>query len=139
LYLRRTLAGEFVVVNKHLVRYLQKQGMWNEDTKNEIIRNNGSIQNIAKIPMYIKKLFKTSWELSQKVLIDQARDRGYFVCQTQSLNLFVESTTLAKLSSMHMYAWKQGLKTGMYYLRTRPKAAPIQVTLEPSSCVSCGA
>ena len=139
LYLRRTLAGEFVVVNKHLVRYLQKQGMWNENTKNEIIRQNGSIQNIANVPMYIKKLFKTSWELSQKVLIDQSRDRGYFVCQTQSLNLFVESPTLAKLSSMHMYSWKQGLKTGMYYLRTRPKAAPIQVTLEPSSCVSCGA
>lgn len=139
LYLRRTLAGEFIVVNKHLVRYLQKQGMWNENVKNEIIRQNGSIQNIANVPMYIKKLFKTSWELSQKVLIDQSRDRGYFVCQTQSLNLFVESPTLAKLSSMHMYAWKQGLKTGMYYLRTRPKAAPIQVTLEPSSCVSCGA
>lgn len=138
LYLRRTLAGEFVVVNKHLVRYLQKQGMWNEDVKNEIIRQNGSIQNIAKIPMYIKKLFKTSWEISQKVLIDQARDRGYFVCQTQSLNLFVESPTLAKLSSMHMYTWKQGLKTGMYYLRTRPKASAIQVTLEPS-CASCSA
>jgi ribonucleoside-diphosphate reductase alpha subunit len=139
LYLRRTLAGEFIVVNKHLVRYLQKQGMWNENTKNEIIRQNGSIQNIANVPMYIKKLFKTSWEISQKVLIDQARDRGYFVCQTQSLNLFVESPTLAKLSSMHMYAWKQGLKTGMYYLRTRPRAAPIQVTLEPSVCAACSA
>jgi ribonucleoside-diphosphate reductase alpha subunit len=139
LYLRRTLAGEFVVVNRHLVRSLQKLGMWNDDTKNEIIRHNGSIQNIANVPMKIKKMFKTSWELSQKVLIDQSRDRGYFVCQTQSLNLFVESPTLAKLSSMHMYAWKQGLKTGMYYLRTRPKASPIQVTLEPSACVSCGA
>lgn len=142
LYLRRTIAGEFVVVNRHLVRALQKIGMWNEDTKNEIIRQNGSIQNIQKIPMTIKKLFKTAWELSQKVLIDQARDRGYFVCQTQSLNLFMESPTIAKLSSMHMYAWKQGLKTGMYYLRTRPKAAPIQVTLEPEqqpACVSCGA
>lgn len=142
LYLRRTIAGEFVVVNRHLVRALQNIGMWNEDTKNEIIRQNGSIQNIQKIPMTIKKLFKTAWELSQKVLIDQARDRGYFVCQTQSLNLFMESPTIAKLSSMHMYAWKQGLKTGMYYLRTRPKAAPIQVTLEPEqqpACVSCGA
>ena len=140
LYLRRTLAGEFVVVNKHLVRSLQKLGLWNEDTKNEIIRNNGSVQGISKIPDDVKKLFKTSWELSQKVLIDQARDRGYFICQTQSLNLFVESPTLAKLSSMHMYAWKQGLKTGMYYLRTRPKAAPIQVTLEPvAACTSCSA
>jgi ribonucleoside-diphosphate reductase alpha subunit len=145
LYLRRTLAGEFIVVNRHLVRYLQKQGMWNDDVKNEIIRHNGSIQNIQNVPEYIKKLFKTSWEISQKVIIDQARDRGYFVCQTQSLNLFVESPTLAKLSSMHMYAWKQGLKTGMYYLRTRPKASPIQVTLEPvvckfePGCRSCGA
>lgn len=136
LYLRRTIAGEFVVVNKHLVRMLQKLGLWNDDMKNEIIRHNGSVQTIHTIPDHVKKLFKTSWELSQKVLIDQARDRGYFVCQTQSLNLFVESPTIAKLSSMHMYAWKQGLKTGMYYLRTRPKAAPIQVTLEPV-CVSC--
>lgn len=138
LYLRRTLAGEFVVVNKHLVRSLQKLGLWNSDLKDEIIRNNGSVQAISKVPNEIKKMFKTAWEISQKVLIDQARDRGYFVCQTQSLNLFVESPTLAKLSSMHMYAWKQGLKTGMYYLRTRPKAAPIQVTLEPV-CVSCSA
>lgn len=137
LYLRRTLAGEFVVVNKHLVRALQKLGMWNEDTKNDIIRHNGSIQTIANVPMKIKKLFKTAWEISQKVIIDQARDRGYFVCQTQSLNLFVESPTLAKLSSMHVYAWKQGLKTGMYYLRTRPKASAIQVTIEP--CSSCSA
>jgi ribonucleotide reductase alpha subunit len=136
LYLRRTLAGEFVVVNRHLVRELQKLNMWNEDTKNEIIRHNGSVKNIPGIPENLKNLFKTSWELSQKVLIDQSRDRGYFVCQTQSLNLFVESPTLAKLSSMHMYAWKQGLKTGMYYLRTRPRAAPIQVTLEPE-CAAC--
>lgn len=138
LYLRRTIAGEFVVVNKHLVRSLQNLGLWNEDMKNEIIRQNGSIQSIRQIPESIRKLFKTSWEISQKVLIDQSRDRGYFVCQTQSLNLFMESPTLAKLSSMHMYAWKQGLKTGMYYLRTRPKAAPIQVTLEPV-CASCSA
>jgi ribonucleoside-diphosphate reductase alpha subunit len=136
LYLRRTIAGEFVVVNRHLVRALQKLGMWNEDMKNEIIRDNGSVQNIQKVPMKLKGLFKTAWELSQKVLIDQARDRGYFVCQTQSLNLFVESPTIAKLSSMHMYGWKEGLKTGMYYLRTRPKAAPIQVTLEPV-CAAC--
>lgn len=145
LYLRRTLAGEFIVVNKHLIKKLQDIHLWSDDMKNEIIRHNGSVQNIPNIPDDIKKLFKTSWELSQKVLIDQARDRGYFVCQTQSLNLFVESPTIAKLSSMHMYAWKQGLKTGMYYLRTRPKANPIQVTLEPvvckfePGCKSCGA
>ena len=139
IYLRRTIAGEFVVVNKHLVKKLQSLCLWNEDMKNEIIRHNGSIQNIDIIPDEIKKLFKTSWEISQRVLIDQARDRGYFVCQTQSLNLFMESPTIAKLSSMHMYAWKQGLKTGMYYLRTRPRAAPIKVTLEPEACMSCGA
>jgi ribonucleotide reductase alpha subunit len=139
LYLRRTLAGEFVVVNRHLVRVLQDLGLWSEDMKNEIIRHSGSIQNIPNIPDTIKHIFKTAWELSQKVIIDQSRDRGYFVCQTQSLNLFVESPSIAKLSSMHMYAWKQGLKTGMYYLRTRPKANPIQVTLEPTSCASCGA
>lgn len=146
LYLRRTLAGEFVVVNRHLVRELQKLNLWNEDMKNEIIRHNGSVQNIPRIPDSLKKLFKTAWELSQKVLIDQARDRGYFVCQSQSMNLFVEAPSIAKLSSMHMYSWKQGLKTGMYYLRTRPKAAPIQVTLEPEKavckfepgCRSCG-
>lgn len=137
LYLRRTLAGEFVVVNRHLVKALQKLGLWNEDTKNEIVRNNGSVQNIPNIPTNLKKLFKTAWELSQKILIDQARNRGYFVCQTQSLNLFVESPTLAKLSSIHMYTWKQGLKTGMYYLRTRPKASAIQVTIEP--CSACSA
>ncbi len=139
LYLRRTLAGEFVVVNKHLIKKLQELGMWTPNIKDDIIRNNGSIQNIPEIPVDVKKLFKTSWEISQRVLIDQARDRGYFICQTQSLNLFVEAPTIAKLSSMHMYAWKQGLKTGMYYLRTRPKAAPIQITLEPQGCTSCGA
>lgn len=137
LYLRRTLAGEFVVVNRHLVKKLQELGLWSADMKDEIIRHNGSVQNTPSVPADLKKLFKTAWELSQKVLIDQARDRGYFICQTQSMNLFVESPTLAKLSSMHMYSWKQGLKTGLYYLRTRPKAAPIQVTLEP--CVSCSA
>ncbi len=139
LYLRRTIAGEFVVVNRHLVKRLQALGLWSPELKDEIIRNNGSVQNIPQIPDTLKKLFKTAWELSQKVLIDQSRDRGYFVCQSQSLNLFVESPTIAKLSSMHMYAWKQGLKTGMYYLRTRPKAAPVQVTLEPEACRSCGA
>ena len=140
LYLRRTIAGEFVVVNKHLVKKLQELGLWDNDMKNEIIRHNGSVQNTQSIPVEIKRLFKTAWEISQKVIIDQSRDRGYFVCQSQSLNLFVESPTLAKLSSMHMYGWKQGLKTGMYYLRTRPKAAPIQVTLEPTNvCVSCSA
>ncbi len=152
LYLRRTLAGEFVVVNKHLVKRLQELGLWSLTMKDAIIEHNGSVQNIKEVPDDLKNLFKTAWELSQKVIIDQARDRGYFVCQSQSMNLFVESPSIAKLSSMHMYAWKQGLKTGMYYLRTRPKASPIQVTIEPAAaaaavmacsykpgCMSCGA
>ena len=145
LYLRRTLAGEFVVVNRHLVKSLGD--IWTPELKDLIIRHNGSIQDIQEIPDHIKALFKTAWEISPRVLINHARDRGYFICQSQSMNLFVESPTIAKMSSIHMYAWKQGLKTGMYYLRTRPKAAPIQVTLDPTGptctwqpgCTSCGA
>jgi ribonucleotide reductase alpha subunit len=143
LYLRRTLAGEFVVVNRHLVHILSERGIWSQEMKDRIIRSNGSIQDIPEIPETIKELFKTAWEISPRTIMNQARDRGYFICQSQSMNLFVESPTIAKLSSIHMYGWKQGLKTGMYYLRTRPKAAPIQVTLEPTSCpigcMSCGA
>jgi ribonucleoside-diphosphate reductase alpha subunit len=140
IYLRRTLAGEFVVINKHLITALGD--MWTQELKNKIIVNGGSIQNIIEIPQKIKNMFKTSWELSKKVIIDQARDRGLFICQSQSMNLFVEDPTIAKLSSIHMYTWNQGLKTGMYYLRTRPKANPIQVTVpvckfEPG-CQSCG-
>ena len=142
IYLRRTLAGEFVVINKHLLTTLGP--LWTPQMKNRIIENGGSIQNIPEISDSIKSIFKTSWEISQKVLIDQARDRGAYICQSQSMNLFVEDPTLAKLSSIHMYTWKQGLKTGMYYLRTRPKAKPIQVTVpvtvckfEPG-CMSCG-
>jgi ribonucleotide reductase alpha subunit len=141
IYLRRTLAGEFVVINKHLISALGDS--WTPDLKNKIIEHGGSVQNIPEIPDTIKRLFMTSWEISQKVIIDQARDRGLFICQSQSMNLFVEDPSIAKLSSMHLYSWKQGLKTGMYYLRTRPKAKPIQVTLpvckfEPG-CQSCGA
>ena len=127
IYLRRTLAGEFVVVNKHLVKALGS--MWTSDMKTKIIEHSGSIQNIPEISNEIKRVFKTSWELSQKTLIDQARDRGAYICQSQSMNLFVEDPSIAKMSSIHMYTWKQGLKTGMYYLRTRPKAKPIQVTV----------
>jgi ribonucleoside-diphosphate reductase alpha subunit len=136
IYLRRTLAGEFVVVNKYLVRDLTKLGLWNKRIKNEIIRDNGSIQRIDEIPVDIKMLYKTVWEISPKVIINQARDRSPYVCQSQSMNLFVEEPTNSKLSSIHMYTWKQGLKTGMYYLRTRPKAKAIQVTLDPE-CVMC--
>ena len=138
IYLRRTLAGEFVVVNKHLVKKLQEQGLWSKEMKDLMVKAGGSVQNIMDIPKETKDLFKTVWEISQKVVIDMARDRGHFIDQTQSMNLFMESPTFGKLSSMHMYAWKSGLKTGMYYLRSKPKARPIQFSLEPD-CVACSA
>ena len=140
IYLRRTLAGEFVVINKHLVRALEDVNLWSTDMKNEIIRAGGSIQGIPTIPQEIKDLFKTVWEIKQKVLIDMARDRGCFIDQSQSMNLFVENPTASKLSSMHMYAWKSGLKTGMYYLRSKAKARAVQFSLDPTqSCQSCSA
>ena len=138
IYLRRTLAGEFVVVNKHLVKALQKVGLWSKEMKDLMIKAGGSIQNITDIPDDIKHLYKTVWEISQKVIIDMAADRGVYVDQSQSMNLFVENPTLSKLSSMHMYAWKAGLKTGMYYLRSKAKARPIQFSLE-AECTACSA
>ncbi len=139
IYLRRTLAGEFVVVNKHLVRRLQEIGMWSKETKDLMVRTGGSVMNIKEIPEDIKSLHKTVWEISQKVLIDMARDRGCFVDQSQSMNLFMESPTASKLSSMHMYAWKAGLKTGIYYLRSKAKARAIQYSLAPEECTMCSA
>jgi len=138
IYLRRTLAGEFVVVNKHLVDDLKKAGLWSKEMKDLMVKAGGSIQNIVDIPDDIKKLYKTVWEISQKCIIDMAADRGRFIDQSQSMNLFIESPTMSKLSSMHMYAWKSGLKTGMYYLRSKAKARPIQFSLEPD-CVACSA
>jgi ribonucleoside-diphosphate reductase alpha subunit len=138
IYLRRTLAGEFVVVNKHLVEDLKKVGLWSKEMKDLMVKAGGSIQNIVDIPEDIKKLYKTVWEISQKCIIDMAADRGRFIDQSQSMNLFMESPTMSKLSSMHMYAWKVGLKTGMYYLRSKAKARPIQFSLEPD-CVACSA
>ena len=138
IYLRRTLAGEFVVVNKHLVNDLKNVGLWSKDMKDLMVKAGGSIQNITDIPDDIKKLYKTVWEISQKCIIEMAADRGKFIDQSQSMNLFMESPTLSKLSSMHMYAWKSGLKTGMYYLRSKAKARPIQFSLEPD-CVACSA
>jgi ribonucleoside-diphosphate reductase alpha subunit len=138
IYLRRTLAGEFVVVNKHLVEDLKRVGLWSKEMKDLMVKAGGSIQNIVDIPDDIKKLYKTVWEISQKCIIDMAADRGRFIDQSQSMNLFMESPTLSKLSSMHMYAWKAGLKTGMYYLRSKAKARPIQFSLEPD-CVACSA
>lgn len=138
LYLRRTLAGEFVVINKHLVRDLLRIGIWNKTLKDKIVYHNGSVQNIQEIPQSIKNLYKTSWELKQKVLIDQAVGRGKFICQSQSMNLFVARPTIKLLSSMHFYSWEQGLKTGIYYLRTQPAASPVQVTIDPSLiCETC--
>ncbi len=138
IYLRRTLAGEFVVVNKHLVDHLKNVGLWSKEMKDLMVKAGGSIQNIVDIPDDIKDLYKTVWEISQKCIIDMAADRGRFIDQSQSMNLFMESPTMSKLSSMHMYAWKQGLKTGMYYLRSKAKARPIQFSLEPD-CVACSA
>ena len=129
IYLRRTLAGEFVVVNKHLVRDLQKLGLWSPQMKTEIVRHGGSISQIDGIPLDIKNIYRTVWEIPQKSLIDMSADRGAYIDQSQSLNIFMEDPTVAKLSSMHLYGWKKGLKTGMYYLRTRPKAKPIQITV----------
>ena len=138
IYLRRTLAGEFVVVNKHLVNHLKNVGLWSKEMKDLMVKAGGSIQNIVDIPDDIKNLYKTVWEISQKCIIDMAADRGRFIDQSQSMNLFMESPTMSKLSSMHMYAWKSGLKTGMYYLRSKAKARPIQFSLEPD-CVACSA
>ena len=138
IYLRRTLAGEFVVVNKHLVNDLKKIGLWSKEMKDLMVKANGSVQNIIDIPDDLKELYKTVWEMSQKTIIDMAADRGVYIAQSQSMNLFVESPTVSKLSSMHMYAWKQGLKTGMYYLRSKAKARPIQFSLE-AECSMCSA
>ena len=138
IYLRRTLAGEFVVVNKHLVNDLKERGLWSKEMKDLMVKANGSVQNIIDIPDDLKELYKTVWEMSQKTIIDMAADRAVYIDQSQSMNLFVENPTISKLSSMHMYAWKQGLKTGMYYLRSKAKSRPIQFSLE-AECSMCSA
>jgi len=130
IYTRRVLSGEFIVVNKHLLEDLVKLGLWNEELKQELMRANGSIQHIETIPDEIKQLYKTVWELSMKDIIDMSRQRGYFIDQSQSLNLFMENANYAKLTSMHFYAWKSGLKTGMYYLRTKAAVDAIKFTLD---------
>lgn len=130
IYARRVLSGEFTVVNKHLMKDLVELGIWNESLKNKIIAGNGSIQAIREIPDELKGLYKTVWEIKQKDLIDMAADRGAFICQSQSLNLFIENANFAKLTSMHFYAWKAGLKTGMYYLRTKAAADAVKFTVD---------
>jgi ribonucleoside-diphosphate reductase alpha chain len=133
IYTRRVLSGEFIIVNKHLLEDLVNLGLWDEGLKQEIMRANGSIQNIDIIPDDIKELYRTVWELSMKDIIDMSKNRGYFIDQSQSLNLFLEGATMAKLTSMHFYAWKSGLKTGMYYLRTKSAVDAIKFTLETKS------
>jgi ribonucleoside-diphosphate reductase alpha chain len=130
IYTRRVLSGEFVVVNKHLLKDLVELGLWDNDMKNKIITSNGSIQHIPEIPSQVKELYKTVWEIKQRTIIDMAADRGAFICQSQSLNLFVDTPSAAKLTSMHFYGWKKGLKTGMYYLRTQAAAQAVQFTVE---------
>jgi ribonucleoside-diphosphate reductase alpha subunit len=162
IYTRRVLSGEFIVVNKHLMKDLIKLGLWNDSMKNRIIEANGSIQKIPQIPQHIKDLYKTVWEISQKAILDMAADRGAYICQSQSLNIHIQDPNFGKLTSMHFYAWKKGLKTGMYYLRTKAAADAIKFTVEkqqefvpslnkdqkqadmvcsldnPEGCISCG-
>ena len=133
IYTRRVLSGEFIIVNKHLLKDLVKLNLWDVNMKNKLMASNGSIQNIDEIPQDIKDLYKTAWEISQKVIIDQAADRGAYICQSQSLNLFMENANFAKLTSMHFYGWKAGLKTGMYYLRTKAATDAIKFTLDKNA------
>ncbi len=132
-YTRRVLSGEFIIVNKHLLKDLVKLGLWDNTMKNKLMASNGSVQNIDEIPQDIKDLYKTAWEISQKVLIDMSADRGAYVCQSQSLNLFMENANFAKLTSMHFYGWEAGLKTGMYYLRTKAATDAVKFTLDKSA------
>jgi len=139
LYSRRVLSGEFMVVNKYLVEDLVSRGLWTSDVRTSIIANNGSIQTMLELPAEMRELYKTVWEIPMKTLINMARDRAPFICQSQSLNLFLAEPSLSKVSSMHFYAWKAGLKTGCYYLRTKAAAKAQQFTVEPPSCVTCSA
>ncbi len=136
IYTRRVLSGEFVVVNKHLLKDLVKLGIWNDDLRQKLMASNGSVQNIPEIPDNLKELYRTAWEISQKAIIDMAADRGAFICQSQSLNIFMENANFAKLTSMHFYGWKKGLKTGMYYLRTKAAVEAIKFTIDKSKLQS---
>jgi len=132
IYSRRVLSGEFPIVNKHLLKDLVKLNLWNDNMKNKIIADNGSIQGIAEIPADLKEIYKTVWEIKQRAVIDMAADRGAYICQSQSLNLFIQDANFAKLTSRHFYAWKKGLKTGMYYLRTKSAADAVKFTIDQS-------
>lgn len=130
IYTRRVLSGEFIIVNKHLLKDLVKEGLWSKEMRQKIMASNGSIQNINEIPQRLKDLYKTAWEISQKSIIDQAADRGAYICQSQSLNIFMENANFGKLTSMHFYGWEKGLKTGMYYLRTKAATDAIKFTID---------
>jgi ribonucleoside-diphosphate reductase alpha subunit len=130
IYTRRVLSGEFIIVNKHLLRDLVKEGLWNAEMRQKLMASNGSVQKIEEIPQELKDLYKTAWEISQKVIIEQAADRGAYICQSQSLNIFMENANFGKLTSMHFYGWKKGLKTGMYYLRTKAATDAIKFTVD---------
>ncbi|MBP6386728.1 MAG: ribonucleoside-diphosphate reductase subunit alpha [Pseudarcicella sp.] len=136
IYARRVLSGEFAVVNKHLLRDLVKEGLWNDSMKNKLIAANGSVQNIPEISKSLKELYKTVWEIKQKTIIDMAADRGAYICQSQSLNIHIQDVNFGKLTSMHFHAWKKGLKTGMYYLRTKAAADAIKFTVEKQADVA---
>ncbi|MDC0599677.1 ribonucleoside-diphosphate reductase subunit alpha, partial [Flavobacteriales bacterium] len=130
IYTRRTLSGEFIIVNKHLLRDLTRLGLWDEDMKNQLIAANGSIQSIPNIPENLKLLYRTAWEIPQRAILDMAADRGAYICQSQSLNVFMENASAPKLTSMHFHAWRSGLKTGMYYLRTKAATDAIKFTVD---------
>ena len=133
IYTRRTLSGEFIVVNKHLMRDLINLGLWNDGMKNRLVAANGSVQNIPGIPQNIKDIYKTVWEISQRIIIDMAADRGAYICQSQSMNIFMQDPNFGKLTSMHFYAWKKGLKTGMYYLRSQAATSAIKFTVDKAT------
>jgi ribonucleoside-diphosphate reductase alpha chain len=138
LFKRKTLSGEFVVLNKYLIRDLIRLGLWDKAMKNKIMANEGSVQDIGEIPDDMKSIYKTVWEIKQKALIDLSIGRGPYICQSQSLNIFMEDPDFKKLSSMHFYGWSKGLKTGSYYLRTRPRVKMQQFTIEPTITKSSG-
>ncbi|MDA0149076.1 ribonucleoside-diphosphate reductase subunit alpha [Vibrio sp. LaRot3] len=143
IYKRQTLSGEFIIVNKHLVYDLEERGLWTTEIRDNIILHNGSVQDIPAIPDDLKAVYRNIWEISQKAIINMSADRGPYVCQSQSLNLWLASPTFAQINAMHFYAWKKGLKTGMYYLRSKPSANAVKVTVggqqQDEDCLNCGA
>jgi ribonucleotide reductase alpha subunit len=129
IYTRSTISGDFIMVNKHLAKHLKELNLWDKDMVNRIIESNGSVQGIEEIPREVREIYKTVWEISQKIVIDYAADRGAFVDQSQSMNIFMEQPSYAKLSSMHLYGWKKGLKTGSYYIRSKPSTNAVKFTI----------